>query len=400
MVHLVTGYAGYAHIKSGDEGAFNASFFGGGQYVMDFGNCFMGSIIDNNTVRILDGDGLMFGRHFRIEPNSYEDMAIETGTSGTKRIDLICMVYEKNAGDETERCYLKVIKGAEASGTAVSPEYIEGNIIEGALYNEMPMYKVTIEGVVLSKVDQLFEILPSYKKLAKKYADEFSAICDEQRESIGVGLLKEADVVDNLVSTSTKLPLSANQGRVLDEKIRSFEETKGDIVGSPLGKALGMSTSDKWADVVADIEGVQNRGTVSKSITPSTTSQTYTIEKGYHSGSGKITVAKSQMKTKTVTVTSASTSTKIESTAGASLTMYALTIPLDFTHTVVGLWAQITDSDTDYYQCNTKGHWGRCNWDHFVSLSTQSSSTWKTDTSLTVYVSRANKEFSVTVYYI
>ena len=99
MAHLVTGYAGYEHIKSEDAGAFNAAFFGGGQYVMEFGNQFEGSIIDNNTVRILDGDGLMYGRHFRIYPNTYEDLTISTGAVGKNRIDLICMTYEKNTSD-------------------------------------------------------------------------------------------------------------------------------------------------------------------------------------------------------------------------------------------------------------------------------------------------------------
>ena len=196
MAHLVTGYAGHAHIKAADDGAFNASFFGGGQYVMEFGNCFEASIIDNNTVRILDGDGLMYGRHFRIEPNSHEDMIITTGTAGTNRIDLICMTYEKNAGDETESCYLQVIKGTETTGTAVAPKYTDGNILEGASFNQMPLYKVKIEGVVLKKIEPVFETIPTYKRLAERYADEFEAICEEQKTSIS-GLIPENNILVN-----------------------------------------------------------------------------------------------------------------------------------------------------------------------------------------------------------
>lgn len=105
------------------------------------------------------------------------------------------------------------------------------------------------------------------------------------------------EVVDNLTSTSTDLPLSANQGRELNNKLASFEATKSDIVGSPLGKALGMSTSDKWADVVSDIKGVANNGSVNKTITPSSTEQSYTIPKGYHSGSGKVICGKADAST-------------------------------------------------------------------------------------------------------
>lgn len=229
MAHLVTGYAGYAHVKSADDGAFNASFFGGGQYAMEFGNCFAGSIIDNNTVRILDGDGLMYGRHFRIEPNSYEDMTITTGTAGTNRIDLICMTYEKNADDETERCYLQVIKGTETQGTAVAPEYTDGNILEGASFNQMPLYKVTIEGVVLKEIEPMFETIPTYKALAEYYAGVFQDRCDEILENLPIDALTPEDVVDNLLSESATLPLSAKQGKVLDEKIDEQNKNFGGL---------------------------------------------------------------------------------------------------------------------------------------------------------------------------
>lgn len=186
MTHLVTGYAGYAHIKSADDGAFNASFFGDGQYVMESGNQFEGSIIDNNTVRILDGDGLMYGRHFRVEPNTFENLTISTGTSGTSRIDLICMTYEKNANDETERCYLQVIKGTETTGSPVIPAYTDGNILEGAAFNQMPLYKVIIKGVVLSEIEPMFKTIPTYKQLAERYAAQFEEACRNHLNSLGV----------------------------------------------------------------------------------------------------------------------------------------------------------------------------------------------------------------------
>ena len=53
QTHLVTGYKGSEHIKSADQGSFNAAFFGSGQFVMEMGNQFEGSIVNNNTVRIL-----------------------------------------------------------------------------------------------------------------------------------------------------------------------------------------------------------------------------------------------------------------------------------------------------------------------------------------------------------
>lgn len=178
QTHLVTGYKGSEHIKSADQGSFNAAFFGSGQFVMEMGNQFEGSIVNNNTVRILDGDILMYGRHIRIDPDTFEDLTIETGNAGKNRIDLVCMTYEKNTSDGTEKAYLEVLKGSETEGTPSAPEYTDGNIITGAIKNQMPLYKLTINGVVLQDITPLFKTIPTYKTLAEQYAAQFQKDCD------------------------------------------------------------------------------------------------------------------------------------------------------------------------------------------------------------------------------
>ena len=201
MAHLVTGYAGKAHIKSADDGAFNAAFFGAEQYVLDSGNdnCFAGSIVDNNTVRILDGEGLMYGRHFRIEPNAYEDLTIETGTTGKNRIDLICMTYEKDTEDETETAYLEVIKGTEVSGTATAPAFVNGNILKGAFKNQMPLYKVTIKGVVLSNIEPMFAKLLNYEKMAEVYMQKHENLDEKYYKQF-------EDRIESAVDEMTEIP--------------------------------------------------------------------------------------------------------------------------------------------------------------------------------------------------
>jgi hypothetical protein len=186
MIHLVTGYAGYEHIKSSDDGDFNASFFGEGQFIMEAGNQFDASIIDNNTVRVLDGNGMMYGRHFRLERNTYEDVVVSTGTSGMNRCDLICVTYAKDESTGTEQTYLEVIKGAETSGTAAMPAYTNGNILNGAVFNQMPLYKVNISGVVLKELTPLYSVMPTYKALAERYAAEFQDACETHLNSLNV----------------------------------------------------------------------------------------------------------------------------------------------------------------------------------------------------------------------
>lgn len=184
--HLVTGYAGKEHIKSEDQGSFNASFFGTGQFVMEAGNMLEASIIDNNTVRILDGDLLMKGRHIRINPNTYEDVIIENGTAGVNRCDLIVMEYTKDETTGIENAYIKVLKGTETTGTAAPPTYTVGDILSGASFNQMPLYKVMVEGVVLTDIECLFDTKPTYETLAKKYEKEFKEACQTHLDSLGI----------------------------------------------------------------------------------------------------------------------------------------------------------------------------------------------------------------------
>lgn len=185
-LHLITGYMGEEHIQSSDQGSFNASFFGGGEYVMEAGNQFEASIMDNNTVRILDGDALMKGRHLRIKPNTYVDMTITTGTAGVNRNDLIVFQYSKDTSTGVETSEIVVIKGTEVEGTATDPEYTDGDILGGATFNQMPMYRAKVEGVVLTAIEPLFTVIPTYKKLAEEAKKEFKESCENHLNSLNI----------------------------------------------------------------------------------------------------------------------------------------------------------------------------------------------------------------------
>ncbi len=194
MAHLVTGYAGKEHIRSADQGSFNAAFFGDGEFVMSSGSRFAGAIINNNTVRISDGDMLMQGRHIRIEPNTYEDLTISTGTAGTNRIDLIVMTYEKNAASGIESAKLEVVQGTATAGTPSAPEIVSGNILNGDLKNQMPLYAVYVSGVALTKISTQFMVCPTYKDLAIYYAQHFQNACETHLNSLNI--IDSADAIN------------------------------------------------------------------------------------------------------------------------------------------------------------------------------------------------------------
>ena len=56
-----------------------------------------------------------------------------------------------------------------------------------------------------------------------------------------------------------------------------------------------------FTDYATQINTITNQGAVTKTFTPSTSSQSYTIPKGYHNGSGKVTCNAITTKTQSVT---------------------------------------------------------------------------------------------------
>ena len=157
MIHLITGHLDEPHVTADNEGAVNIEIFGSGKFAFEKGRDFESSVESNNLVRIYDGLGLFDGRAFELESGDYEDLTIENGTQGQKRIDLIVFRYSKDAETLVETISLEVIKGT-ASETPVQPSYNEGNISEGDTLVDFPIYAVNINGIEIESVEQLFDI--------------------------------------------------------------------------------------------------------------------------------------------------------------------------------------------------------------------------------------------------
>lgn len=154
-IELVTGYAGAPHVSAADHGALNADIFGRGKYGMIGGSSLEHEIINNNTVRIKDGDIVLNGRFIRL--TAFEDVTIENGRTGYNRNDLICMRYSIDLGTAVESANLIVLKGEAVEGEAVDPAFEDGDVLNGDPVVDMPLYRVRLEGLNIASVDKLFK---------------------------------------------------------------------------------------------------------------------------------------------------------------------------------------------------------------------------------------------------
>ena len=166
--YIVTGRTGENHVTAADAGALNACFAGEGRYVAaGVGEALAAEVISNNCVRIKSGEAINQGRHMRVSANTYVDCTIQNGSQSTKRYDLIVFRYTKNAETDIEKAEIVVIKGT-AGSTAADPTYTAGNILAGARQDDMPLYRVRINGINIEAVDKLFTELPSLAALNEK----------------------------------------------------------------------------------------------------------------------------------------------------------------------------------------------------------------------------------------
>lgn len=164
-IELVTGFTGKAHISSLDVAKFNAGAFGPGEYVFAGvkDDKLKATMASSNKVHISSGNAMMQGRHFWVDAAGV-DLTVQTGTQGQKRNDLVVARYAKNASTGVESVSLVVIKGTPTTGTPADPSYTRGDILNGnALANDMPLWRIPLNGITVGTPVQLFQEFASAK---------------------------------------------------------------------------------------------------------------------------------------------------------------------------------------------------------------------------------------------
>lgn len=155
-----------AHILAEDDAAIFQSMFGD-DGVLEIGQQMKATVISNNKVRVADGVVCIGGHVARTVYGDYTDLTIENGESGKNRNDLIIGTFSTTGAGGIDTMQLAVKKGT-AGTAATDPALTQGNLYAGSKLREVPLWRVKIEGLSITKVEQLFEIVPSIPTLKKE----------------------------------------------------------------------------------------------------------------------------------------------------------------------------------------------------------------------------------------
>lgn len=233
-MHLVTGYAGQAHVTAADQASLYAALFGTDSFVLSRGNKLAASIVTNNNIQIADGDILFQGRHIRLEEGSTVNLTIENGAQGYYRNDLIVARYTKNPDSGVEEVNLVVIKGTAVESDPYDPEYTEGDIITNHdVQADMPLYRVPLNGLNVQPLVSLFSVMGTVHEAADSAQKTANSAADTADSA-----LAEAESRIPAVSGATEghIPVFDDEGNLASSGVAmsGFHRAKFSLSGTTL----------------------------------------------------------------------------------------------------------------------------------------------------------------------
>lgn len=196
-IELVTAYKGKDHVTAEQWADFNRGIYGDAA-ILPVGNKMETAIQTANQITVKDGVAVIDGRQVYIGYGESENIAIQSGTQGKLRRDIVVLEYKKEEESGVETVQFKVITGTPADSDAKDPSVQDMDIRTGVFTSQKPFCRVRLNGTAIEGVDTLIPV-----KEFKSHA--FAA------------------PVNNLTGTNPDLALAATQGREMKKQIDKLD---------------------------------------------------------------------------------------------------------------------------------------------------------------------------------
>ena len=167
-MELATGRRGSPHITSQQDRQKHQGIFGDGAYILNTGNMLAPEVQSSNKIHIKDGALMFQGALFTVKVGTYDEVTINNGNQGMKRKDLIVARYTYDSSDNIEAGEWAVIQGTPAADNPVVPEVTSGDIQMGDGVAECPVFVVNLDGINVTGVDIIPEVMDTIPDLISK----------------------------------------------------------------------------------------------------------------------------------------------------------------------------------------------------------------------------------------
>ena len=151
---------GYQGITAQEDADLYAGLAGSGRLVLDVGRKMECEIIDNNTVRIYDGELVSKGRRIHIDAGTWDDFTIPTGSQGETKYHTLRYRLKNDGGKQV--CVAEVDTSSNTAQTA------EADLRDGASESVVSVYRIKQEGLNLTDITALYTDISSLEEAWKQ----------------------------------------------------------------------------------------------------------------------------------------------------------------------------------------------------------------------------------------
>lgn len=169
---IVSGRTGLPHVTSQQFRQMLEGILGQDSYILTSGENLKPELSSNNLLKIRSGMMCHHGCISCVEIGTYDEVTLTNGSHGMQRIDLVVNRYTRNAETEVEKCEWKVITGTAKASSPAVPTYTKGNLQEGDLVDECPVFEIHYNGINVTEVKSLLSVAGSLAELNGKLEEK------------------------------------------------------------------------------------------------------------------------------------------------------------------------------------------------------------------------------------
>lgn len=202
---IVSGRTGSPHVTSQQFRQMLEGILGQDSYILTSGENLKPELSSNNLLKIRSGMMCHHGCISCVEIGTYDEVTLTNGSHGMQRIDLVVNRYTRNAETEVEKCEWKVITGTAKASSPAVPTYTKGNLQEGDLVDECPVFEIHYNGINVTEVKSLLSVAGSLAELNGKLEKKVDAttLGFEIPESFTGQYLNSAPIYQKMINIGT-----------------------------------------------------------------------------------------------------------------------------------------------------------------------------------------------------
>lgn len=170
-MEIVSGRTGSQHVTSQQFRQLVEGTVGQESYILTSGENLEPELASNNILKIRSGMMSHHGNISSIKIGTYDEVELTNGSQGMKRIDLVVNRYTRNAETNVEANNWVVITGTPVASDPAVPAYTVGNLQEGDLTDDCPVFEVHYDGLNVTEIKKLLDVADNLGKMKTELAE-------------------------------------------------------------------------------------------------------------------------------------------------------------------------------------------------------------------------------------